>query len=33
VPAQFHSGLLDEIRTYRRTLTQAEVQTDMATPF
>jgi len=32
-PAQFYMGMLDELRIYQRTLSLAEVQTDMATAF
>lgn len=30
-PAQFHKGLLDEVRIYNRALTAPEIQTDMST--
>jgi hypothetical protein len=30
-PAQFHKGLLDEVRIYNRALTLLEIQTDMTT--
>jgi glucose/arabinose dehydrogenase/chitodextrinase len=30
--AQFYKGMLDDLRIYNRVLTQAQIQTDMATP-
>lgn len=32
VPSQFFKGLLDDLRIYNRTLTLAQIQTDMVTP-